>query len=165
MAENMAALRRGAVDVVQLFQPLAEELIEDGDGHLWYAAATRGPCSYTTFYARRRRSPRARGVVASFAASTARRNGCTPADPRQSPMRCSHFSRRCRPRCCRPPWRAIKTLGIWGRNPILPRDGYDRLRAGLISARFAKQAAPFEQAVDNTLAEEIVRENPRALEG
>src|ERR1700676_1957692 len=53
MGENMAALRAGAGDAVQLFQPLAEELIEDGSGHLWYAAASRGPCSYTTFYARR----------------------------------------------------------------------------------------------------------------
>jgi NitT/TauT family transport system substrate-binding protein len=52
-AENMAALRAGKIDVVQLFQPLAEELIEEGSGHLWYAAASRGPCSYTTFYARR----------------------------------------------------------------------------------------------------------------
>jgi hypothetical protein len=55
-------------------------------------------------------------------------------------------------------------LGIWGRNPILPRGGYDRLRSGLISARFVNQAAPFEQAVDNTLAEEIVREDLAALE-
>ncbi|HVH80907.1 MAG TPA: ABC transporter substrate-binding protein [Stellaceae bacterium] len=53
MAGNMAALRTGSIDVVQLFQPLAEELIEEGAGHLWYAAADRGPCSYTTFYARR----------------------------------------------------------------------------------------------------------------
>ena len=53
MAENMMALRRGAVDVVQLFQPPAEELIASAIGHLWYAAADRGPCSYTTFYARR----------------------------------------------------------------------------------------------------------------
>jgi NitT/TauT family transport system substrate-binding protein len=55
-------------------------------------------------------------------------------------------------------------LGIWGHNPILPRAGYDRLRAGLLSAGFVKKAAPFEQAVDNTLAEEVVRENPPALE-
>jgi len=53
MAENMTALRGGTVDVVQLFQPLAEELIASGAGHLWYAAADRGPCSYTTFYVRR----------------------------------------------------------------------------------------------------------------
>ena len=53
MPDNMSALRNGALDVVQLFQPLAEELIASGEGHLWYAAADRGPCSYTSFYARR----------------------------------------------------------------------------------------------------------------
>jgi len=53
MAENAAALRRGELDVVQLFQPFAEELIAAGEGYLWYAAATRGPTSYTTFYTRR----------------------------------------------------------------------------------------------------------------
>src|SRR6516165_3533174 len=41
MAENMAALRRGDLDVVQLFEPFAEELISTGDGHLWYAASAR----------------------------------------------------------------------------------------------------------------------------
>ena len=53
MADNAAALRRGEVDVVQLFQPFVEELIEAGAGHIWYAAAARGPTSYTTLYARR----------------------------------------------------------------------------------------------------------------
>ena len=53
MGDNIAALRAGAVDVVQLFEPLAEELLADGSGHIWYAAASCGPCSYTTFYARR----------------------------------------------------------------------------------------------------------------
>jgi len=54
-------------------------------------------------------------------------------------------------------------LGIWSRNPILPRTGYDRLRAGLISGHFVKEAAPFEHVVDNSLAEEVVREDPRGL--
>ena len=53
MAENMAALRSGEVDVVQLFQPFVEELVAAGQGHIWYAAAARGPTSYTAFYARR----------------------------------------------------------------------------------------------------------------
>ncbi|MBV8507270.1 MAG: ABC transporter substrate-binding protein, partial [Alphaproteobacteria bacterium] len=42
MADNATALRRGEFDVVQLFQPFAEQLIAAGEGHLWYAAATRG---------------------------------------------------------------------------------------------------------------------------
>src|SRR5205807_9114685 len=53
MADNTAALRRGEFDVVQLFHPFAEELIAAGYGHVWYAAATRGPTSYTSFYTRR----------------------------------------------------------------------------------------------------------------
>ena len=53
MASNAAALRRGEVDAVQLFQPFVEELLEERAGHIWYAAAERGPTSYTTLYARR----------------------------------------------------------------------------------------------------------------
>src|SRR5690606_36568868 len=48
MAQNAAALVAGAADVVQVFQPYAEELIESGAGHLWYAAASRGPTAYTS---------------------------------------------------------------------------------------------------------------------
>ena len=53
-------------------------------------------------------------------------------------------------------------LGIWGSNPILPRVGYERLKAGLVSGGFAK-GTPFETAVDNSLAEQVVAEDPPAL--
>src|SRR5688572_10087950 len=48
MAENAAALRAGDVDVIQVFQPYARELIDAKAGHVWYAAANRGLTSYTT---------------------------------------------------------------------------------------------------------------------
>ncbi|MDD9904524.1 MAG: ABC transporter substrate-binding protein, partial [Rhodospirillaceae bacterium] len=48
MAENDAALRAGEIDVIQVFQPFPEQLVADGAGHIWYAAATRGATSYTT---------------------------------------------------------------------------------------------------------------------
>src|SRR5262252_3566550 len=53
MAENCEALRRGEIDVVQLFDPFVEELLETGAGYIWWAAASRGPTSYTTLYAPR----------------------------------------------------------------------------------------------------------------
>jgi NitT/TauT family transport system substrate-binding protein len=53
-------------------------------------------------------------------------------------------------------------LGIWGKTPILPRNGYDRLKAGLLSGGFAK-GTPYEVAVDNTLAETAVGDDPPAL--
>ena len=33
-------------------------------------------------------------------------------------------------------------------------------QAGLVSGHFVRQGAPFEEAVDNSLAEEVVREDP-----
>src|ERR1700721_2286788 len=37
----------------KLFEPYVEDLVADGVGHVWYAAATRGPTAYTTLVARR----------------------------------------------------------------------------------------------------------------
>jgi NitT/TauT family transport system substrate-binding protein len=55
-----------------------------------------------------------------------------------------------------------RRLGIWGRDPVLPKIGYQRLVAGLVSGGFAK-GTPFETAVDNSLAEEVVAEDPPAI--
>jgi NitT/TauT family transport system substrate-binding protein len=165
MGENVAALRRGDLDVVQLFEPFAEELISSGDGHIWYASATRGPTSYTSFYARRgtlaerpeELKKMVRGLYRTQRWLHAQRPGAV-ADAAQS------FFPAVPALLLRGAVARYFELGIWGRNPILPRGGYDRLRAGLISAGFVKQAAPFEQAVDNSLAEEIVREDPPPLD-
>ena len=45
----------------------------------------------------------------------------------------------------------------------LTRAGYDWLMARQVSRGFAKEGVPIEQAVDNSLAEEIVREDPPPL--
>ena len=166
MADNVAGLRRGEFDVVQLFQPFSEELIAAGDGHVWYAAATRGPTSYTSFYTRRTTLTARREELKKVVCGLYRTQKWLHASP---PEAIADAVQSFFPAIPGPLLQAAIAryldLGIWGRNPILPRGGYDRLRAGLISARFVKQAAPFEQAVDNTLAEEIVREDPPALEG
>ena len=166
MADNVAGLRRGEFDVVQLFQPFAEELIAAGDGHLWYAAATRGPTAYTSFYTRRTTLTPRREELKKLVRGLYRTQKWLHASPPKT------IAEVIQPFFPTVPAALLQAaiaryleLGIWGRSPILPRAGYDRLRAGLISARFVKQAAPFEQAVDNTLAEEIVREDPPALEG
>ena len=49
-----------------------------------------------------------------------------------------------------------KALEIWNTTPILPRAGYDRLRDGLVSGGFVSPGTPFETAVDNSLAEEVL---------
>jgi len=165
MAVNVAALRRGDLDVVQLFQPFAEELVGTGDGHIWYAGAIRGPTSYTSFYARRSTLSARRDELKKLVRGLYRTQQWLHVSP---PEALAEVVQSFFPAISTPLLRAAIAryveLGIWGRNPILPRGGYDRLRAGLISAGFVKNAAAYEQAVDNSLAEEVVREEPPALE-
>ncbi|HME26999.1 MAG TPA: ABC transporter substrate-binding protein [Acetobacteraceae bacterium] len=165
MAENAAALRRGEVDVVQVFEPFAAELLADGAGHLWYAQASRGPTSYTTFYARRglpsaRRDELHRMVRAIYrtqkwvaaadgaviAAAIARYFNDVPV-----PILADACAR-------------YQSLGIWGGDPRLPRAGYDRLRASLVSGGFVSPGTPYEVAVDNSLADAVVAEDPPVLQ-
>jgi len=163
MANNSAALRRGEIDVVQLFQPLAEDLIASGDGHLWYAAADRGPCSYTSFYTRRSILEAKRDELVKLVRGLYRTQKWLH---RATPEAIADIVQPYFPAVLQSLLRAAVTryraLGIWGRDPILPRAGYDRLKAGLISGGFAK-GTPFETAVDNSLAEQVVREDPPAL--
>jgi hypothetical protein len=56
-----------------------------------------------------------------------------------------------------------KALGLWGRDTRLPRSGYERLRAGLVSGGLVAKGTPYETAVDNTLAELVARQDPPAL--
>lgn len=151
MAENVAALRAGTLDVVQVFEPFAAAL--EGEGHVWYAAADRGPTSYTTFYARRgllaarrdeaERLVRAiartqRWVAQASGAAIAAAIGGFFADIPQPVLARA---------CAR-----YQALGVWGRDPLLPRAGYDRLRASLVSGGFVDPGTPFDVAVDNSLA-------------
>jgi len=164
MAENVTALRRGDLDVVQLFQPFAEELIAAAHGHLWYAAATRGPTAYTSFYTPRTTlTPRREELKKLVRGLYRTQKWLHASSPEAVADAVQSFFPAVPAALLQAAIARYLELGIWGDNPILPRAGYERLRAGLISGRFVKQAAPFEQAVDNTLAEEIVREDPPAL--
>jgi NitT/TauT family transport system substrate-binding protein len=165
MADNVAALRRGDLDVVQVFEPLVSVLQADGAGYVWYAAADRGSASYTTFYARRgllnaRRDELHRMVRAMYRTQkwVASVSGGTIADTIADyfpdvPVPISSAS------CAR-----YKSLGIWGGDPRLPRAGYDRLRASLVSGGFVSRGTPFEVAVDNSLADAVVAEDPPPLQ-
>jgi NitT/TauT family transport system substrate-binding protein len=165
MADNAAALRRGEVEVVQLFQPFVEELVEQGF-HVWYAAADRGPCSYTTFYARQGTLERKRDELGAMVRALYRTQKWIEAaeGARIARQIRDYFPAVPPPRleaaCTR-----YKALGVWGRTPVLPRGGYDRLLASMVSAGFVRPGTPFERAVDNGLAEAAVAADPPPLRG
>ncbi len=157
MAQNVAALRAGEVDVVQLFQPYVEELVEDGF-HIWYAAAERGLCSYTTLYCR---DAVMQAKPAEFAAMVRGLNRTLQWVHAVDATALAEAAKPYFPDVPMPRLIAIiaryKALGIWGQSPILPRAGYDRLLKSMVSAGFVNPGVPYEVAVDNSLAEAAVR--------
>ena len=164
MGQNAEALQRGDVDVVQLFEPYVEGLVESGAGHIWHAQASRGPTCYTTFYARRpvlaekreacKRRVRALYRTQKWFHAAENRRIAEVMRPYFADVPAARLTNTID---------RYKMLGIWGRNPRLPLSGYDRLRAGLVSGSFVPTGTPYETAVDNSLAEAIIAENPPAL--
>jgi NitT/TauT family transport system substrate-binding protein len=158
MARNMEALKAGEVDVIQVFEPFPSLLLADKAAHIWYEAAHRGPTSYTTFYARRGTIAARRGELLRMVRAIAKTEAwvATASGADIAGAIASYFTDLPRPildaACTR-----YKGLGIWNADPILPRVSYDRLRDSLVSGGFVSPGTPFETAVDNSLAEEVLR--------
>jgi NitT/TauT family transport system substrate-binding protein len=157
MAENAAALRAGRLDAVQLFQPYAEELIASGAGHVWYAAASRGLTAYTTLVTRRGTLERRADELTAMARGlhrTLRWFAETPASE-ISRLLADYFPEVAQPIFARAIDR-YRTLGLWGPDPVIRREGYDRLHGAMRSFGALKRNIPFETCVDTRLAERAI---------
>ncbi len=165
MVDNVAALRRGDLDVVQVFEPFAAMLLADGAGHLWYAQASRGPTSYTAFYARRGLLDQRRDELLCMVRAIYRtQKWFASADGEAIAAAIAGYFEDVPAAIRVDACKRYASLGIWGRDPWLPRSGYERLRASLVSGSFVSPGAPYELAVDNSLAERIIAEDPPALD-
>ncbi|MBN9488040.1 MAG: ABC transporter substrate-binding protein [Alphaproteobacteria bacterium] len=160
MAENMAALKRGEVDVIQVFEPFPSLLLADKAAHVWYEAARRGPTSYTTFYARRHLLSERRDEVMRMVRAIQRTEKWVKSASGQAiATAIARYFTDVPPTILEAACTRYKGLGIWNDTPLLPRQGYDRLRDGLVSGGFVSPGAPFETAVDNSFAEAVIDEN------
>ncbi|HXP05337.1 MAG TPA: ABC transporter substrate-binding protein [Stellaceae bacterium] len=156
MQENVAGLTTGDIDVAQLFEPFVE-VAARGGAHVWLPASARGRTSYTVFATTRQRldsDPEPFGkmvraiyktqqwVVAQTPAALADTiAGYFPALDRS--VLTGALAR-------------YKAQGVWGADPVLPEEGFDRLRRALLAAGFLSRTVPFADCVDNRLAEEVV---------
>ena len=164
MPENVSALRTGKVDIVQVFKPFAEELVRRGEGHIWYTAASRGRTSYTAFFATKaflEREPEAplrltraiyRVQKRLLECSGEEIAGCVasffPDLPRE--ILGAAFTR-------------YKEVSLWSYDPILPREGFERLRASYISGGFIQRGVSFEACAENRFAEQAMKEDPPSM--
>jgi NitT/TauT family transport system substrate-binding protein len=157
MAENADALRRDEIDAVQLFQPYAEALLREGAGHLWYAAATRGPTAYTALIAQRGKLRTRRPELSAMVRGMARTLDWIAASegPRVAAALAPWFpdTPPALLAACIDRYRA---LGLWDRSPVMEPAGFERLRASMRSGGALAHGAAFEDCVDTALAREAL---------
>ncbi len=164
MAENDAALRAGELDVIQIFQPFVEQLVADGAGHIWYAAATRGPVSYTTLSTLKSTLQTKRDKMGRMTRALYRtQKWLHGADAPTIAAAIADFFPDLPQETLAACIKRYKALGLWGVNPILPRDGFERLKASGLSGGLFKSGASFEKCVDISLAREAIEADPPSM--
>jgi NitT/TauT family transport system substrate-binding protein len=157
MAENAQALRDGTLDAAQLFEPFVEELVASGAGHIWYAAASRGPTAYTSLYAARATLERDReAAIAVTRAIFRTQKRLQASSAREIAELVGAFFPNVGPVTLERAIARYKALGIWGRDPRLPRDGFERLRAACLSGGLIECGSAYEDCVDNGPAETAI---------
>lgn len=164
MAENAAALRQGDIDVGQFYQPFVEELVGEGAGHIWYAAASRGVTAYTSFYTTRTRLEEDPESCAALVRALYRtQKWLATAAPEAVADAIAGYFPALAPALLAACIARYQALGAWNRTPVLPRQGFERLKAACLSGGLISRDTAFEACVDNRLAEAAVAGDPTSI--
>jgi NitT/TauT family transport system substrate-binding protein len=157
MADNVLSLREGRLDAVQLFQPYAEALLASGDGHVWYAAADRGLTAYTTLVTRRATIAARREELGAMVRALYRALSWIRGTEGAEVARVlALYFPDVPPSLFASAIDRYRGLQLYGPDPVTRREGFDRLAAAMLSGGALKALIPFEECVDNSLAEAAV---------
>jgi NitT/TauT family transport system substrate-binding protein len=156
MPESVAGLARGAIDVAQLFEPFVELALRNG-AHVWLPASERGRCSYTVFATTRERLARDPEPFRRMVRAIYQTQQWVHAQPPAAlaALIADYFPALDRAVLTNSLAR-YKAQGVWGTDPVLPEEGFDQLRRALLATGFLGRSVPFEDCVDNSLADEVV---------
>jgi NitT/TauT family transport system substrate-binding protein len=159
MEENAEALRSGQVDVIQVFEPLAQDLIDEGTGHLWYASASRGPTSFTTLFTTRRFIASCPGAVLRMSRAMCRTlKWIDTHDGHELAELVNSYLPEIRlpvlARCCS----SYKALGLWNKTPVISREGFAWKRDAMLQGGEITSRLEYEDCVDVRFAERAVQD-------
>ena len=153
MADNLEVLRKGELDVVQMFEPYASMALRAGAGDILYAASTRGPTVYTTFLATRDGILRNRMPFAAMVRATRRTLDWVA---EHSAEELADVVAPFYPDVARDilasSLRRYRDAGLWARTPDVSRQGFARLAASLKSGGFISRMHSYEDCVDQSLS-------------
>jgi NitT/TauT family transport system substrate-binding protein len=150
MAENLAALNRGDLDVAQVFEPYASMALKAGAGIL-YAASTRGPTVYTTFLGTRDGIARHRPAFMAMTRAVAHmqdwlaEHGASELAEAVAPF-CPDVA----PAILASSLARYHDAGLWSRSVAISRQGFARLGESLFSGGFISRMPIYEDCVDES---------------
>ena len=151
MAGNLEALRKGELDVAQMFEPYVSMALRAGAGDVLYAASSRGPTSYTTFLATRDSIRRNRAAFAAMVRAThatltwVAQHGADELADAVAPFY-PHVPRD----ILATSLRRYRDAGLWGRTPEVTRQGFVRLADSLKSGGFISRVFDYEDCVEQS---------------
>ena len=154
MAENTAALERGEIDVVQVFEPYADRLVSTGAGHVWHRFSRRGDVAFTSFYTTVRYAAERRdtcaALVRAIAAALVRIHE-TPAETIAKCVGPAFFPDLPAGALARIV-AAYRAARLWPPTPALPAAAFVRLKAALLAGGLITFDVPYALAVDAELS-------------
>jgi NitT/TauT family transport system substrate-binding protein len=159
MAANAAALLAGRLDAVQVFQPYAEDLLASGGGYLWYAAANRGLTAYTTLVTRRWVLATKRDELLAMVRGMYRTLRWLSATPGVEILKVlADYFPDVPPAIYVAAIDRYRALKLYSPDPVTRPEGFDRLAAAMRSGGVLNRQIPFDECVDNSLAEQVLAE-------
>jgi NitT/TauT family transport system substrate-binding protein len=157
MAENFNALDEGRIEAAQFFEPFVEEALASGRGHLWYAASTRGRTTYTAFVTTRERiAGDAEPLLRMVRAIQRTQQWIHARSAREIAAAIISFFPALDRGVLAAALARYQAQSVWGHDPVLPEDGFDRLRRSLVSGGFIRRPTEYAACVDNGLAERVL---------
>ncbi len=154
MAENVAALKAGEVDVIQVFEPYAEALVSAGEGHIWHRFAARGDIAYTTFYTTQDFAERERDVCRALVRGIFRAQQVLHAEtPTTIAKTIAGFFPDLPTRRLTRMIKGYRASGLWAKTPALPPEAFVRLKAALLSGGLISRDPSYDRLVDAELSE------------
>lgn len=156
MAQNADAVADGSLDVAQLFEPFASQLEARG-GAVWHAQASRGPTSYTAFYAARPMLTEKRDAMKAMIRGIATMQAWLHATPpAEIAAAVAPYFAEIEPAILQRAIARYLALGIWARTPRFPREAFEFLQAAMLGAGAIPRAPGFAACVDDAITAEAL---------
>lgn len=148
MAENVAAIAAGTLDVAQMFEPFAARAEREGVGRVVHAASARGETCYTTFLATRDSIARNRDAFAAMTRAISHTHAWLTshtADDLAGAVR--EFYPDVERADLVAAFTRYKSASLWATDTAVSRVGFDRLAQSLRSGGFISHIPAYEDCV------------------